>query len=129
MITLVVMSSYIYCGGWDLGRNGMVGFVLVFLLFMASLVVHRDYDKMTSYSFCSLYWLWRFWISFFVWIATWEKILTRNNLIKKGYTLVGWCCMWQCSGEIIDHLLIHYDVSYGLWSLVFITFGIHWGLK
>ena len=60
MITLVVMSSYICWGGWDLGRNGTVGFVLVFLLFMASLVVHRDYDKMTSYSFCSLYWLWRF---------------------------------------------------------------------
>ena len=60
----------------------MVGFVLVFLLFMASLVVHRDYDKMTSYSFCSLYWLWRFWVSFFVWIATLEKILTCDSLIK-----------------------------------------------
>ena len=31
--------------------------------------------------------------------------------------------MWQCNGEMIDHLLIHYDVAYGLWSLVFITFG------
>jgi len=71
----------------------MVGFVIVFMLFTASLVVHRDYDKMTSYSFCLLYWLWRFWVSFFVWIETWEKILTRDNLIKKGYTLVGWCCM------------------------------------
>ena len=27
-----------------------------------------------------------------------------------------------------DHLLIHYDVAYNLWSLVFRTFGIQWVL-
>ena len=42
MITLVVMCSSICWGGWDLGRNGRVGFILVFLLFTASLVIHED---------------------------------------------------------------------------------------
>ena len=28
--------------------------------------------------------------------------------------------------ETIDLLLIHYDLAYGLRSLVFRTFGIHW---
>ena len=32
--------------------------------------------------------------------------------------------MWLWNGEMIDHLLIHFDVAYGLCSLVFITFGI-----
>ena len=32
--------------------------------------------------------------------------------------------MWLWNGAMIDHLLIHYDVAYGLWGLVFITFGI-----
>ena len=42
MITLVVMHSSICWGRWDLGRNGRVGFILVFLLFTASLVIHGD---------------------------------------------------------------------------------------
>ena len=50
--------------------------------------------------------------------------LTCDNLIKQGFTLVGWCCMCQCNGETIDHFYIHCDVVCDLWSLSFRTFGI-----
>lgn len=37
------------------------------------------------------------------------KTLTCDNLIRKGYTLVGWFCMYHCSGETVEHILL---VSY-----------------
>jgi hypothetical protein len=35
-------------------------------------------------------------VHFFVWSAAWNKILTCDNLTKRGYTLVSWCCMCRC---------------------------------
>ena len=65
---------------------------------------------------------WR--VSFFGWTAALLKILTCENLIKRGYSMVSWCCMYHCSGEIVDHLLIHYSVAFELLSFTFRTFGI-----
>ena len=41
---------------------------------------------------------------------------------------MGWCCMCRCSGETVDHLLIHYIDTMDLWSFVFRPFGIQWVL-
>ena len=46
-------------------------------------------------------------VSFFVWTITWGKILTCDNLIKRGFSLVGWCCMCKCNWETVSHLLVH----------------------
>uniref|UniRef100_A0A2N9EHD8 Reverse transcriptase zinc-binding domain-containing protein n=1 Tax=Fagus sylvatica TaxID=28930 RepID=A0A2N9EHD8_FAGSY len=46
-------------------------------------------------------------VAFFIWSMAWGKILTSDNLMHRGYTMVGWCCMCQCDGETVDHLLIH----------------------
>ena len=67
-------------------------------------------------------------ISFFVWISTWDKILTCNNLRGRGLDFVDWCIMCRCNGETIDHLLLRCEKAYQLWSLVFRSFGISWGL-
>lgn len=37
------------------------------------------------------------------------KTLSCDNLIRRGYTLVGWFCMYHCSGETVEHILL---VSY-----------------
>ena len=34
--------------------------------------------------------------SFTLWTVAWGKILTIDNLIKKGLSLVGWYCLCQC---------------------------------
>lgn len=41
-------------------------------------------------------------VSFFLfgWSAAWDKILTIDNLIKRGLLLVNWCCMCPCNGKI-----------------------------
>ena len=65
-------------------------------------------------------------VSFFVWTAAWGKILTIDNLFKKGLSLVGWCCLCRCSRKIVSHLLHHCDIIYALWSEVFSMFGVWW---
>ena len=67
-------------------------------------------------------------VSFFAWSAAWGRILTADNLIRRGYQLVGWCCMCRRDGETIKHLLIHCDKAVGLWSFVLRKFGIAWVL-
>ena len=63
-------------------------------------------------------------VSFFVWSATWEKILTRDILRCRGFDFVDWCIMCHCNGETVNHLLLHCGKAYQLWSLVFRSFGI-----
>ena len=67
-------------------------------------------------------------VAFFIWSAAWGKILTCDNLMRRGYTMAGWCCMCQCAEETVDHLLIHCSAIQPLWSFVFRAFHIHWTL-
>ena len=46
-------------------------------------------------------------VSFFVWTAVGDKILTGNNLQGRDFDFVDWCIMCQCNGETVDHLLLH----------------------
>ena len=69
---------------------------------------------------------WR--VSFFVWIAVWDRILTDDNLSSRRMVFVDWCITCRCNGEKVDHLLLHCDKAYQLWSLVFRSFGIFWVL-
>ena len=61
------------------------------------------------------------------WAATWGRILTTNNLKRRGYQIVDWCYMCRCDEETISHMLLHCEVAYGLWTFVFRSFGIEWG--
>ena len=54
-------------------------------------------------------------VLFFVWTAAWGRYRTHDNLIKRGFTLVSWCCMCRCSGETCAHLLLHCDIASRLW--------------
>ena len=50
-------------------------------------------------------------VSFFLWSAAWGKILTIDDLIKRGLLRVNWCCMCHCCGEKVDYLLIHCEIA------------------
>ena len=62
-------------------------------------------------------------IAFFMWIVAWDRILSCDNLRKKGFVLAGWCCMCKADDESMDHLFIHCGAAQLLWSLVFRSFG------
>jgi hypothetical protein len=52
------------------------------------------------------------------------KILTNDNLIKRKFILVDWCCMCKCSGETTDCLLLHCAVAKVFWTFLFLLFGV-----
>jgi hypothetical protein len=67
-------------------------------------------------------------VAFFMCIVAWDRILTYDNLRKKGFVLAGWCCMCKSDGECVDHVFIHCGAARLLWSLVFRSFGMVWVL-
>ena len=50
-------------------------------------------------------------VSFFLWTTTRDGKLTIDNLVKRGQSLVNWCCLCWCDGESMDHLLLYFNVS------------------
>ena len=65
---------------------------------------------------------------FFLWTVALGKILSFDNLTKWGLPLVNWCCMCWSNGESMDHLLIHCDITFALWGVLFQMLGIWWVL-
>ena len=65
-------------------------------------------------------------VAFFVWTAAKGKILTMDNLRKRGICIVEWCCLCKKSGESPEHLLLHCSYAQALWSFAFSLFGISW---
>ena len=65
-------------------------------------------------------------VSFFVWTASLGKILTLDNLRKRGLIVVDWCCMCKRSGESINHLFLNCEVARALWSVLFALFDVKW---
>ena len=49
-----------------------------------------------------------------------------DNLRLRRLVFVDWCIMCHHCGEMIDHLLLHREMAYWLWSFVFKSFGLSW---
>jgi hypothetical protein len=67
-------------------------------------------------------------VSFFVWTATHGKILTLDNLRKRGIIVADWCCICK-SGESVNYLLLHCEVAQALWNVLFTLFYVTWVMQ
>ena len=65
-------------------------------------------------------------IGVFAWEATWGKVLTLDQLKRRGMTLVNRCFMCEEDEENIDHLLIHCKSAKMLWNLFLSIIGTSW---
>jgi len=65
-------------------------------------------------------------VAFFVWTAALGKILTHDNLRRRGIVVVEWCVMCKKHGESVDHLFLHCDVARVVWSYFYSLFGVEW---
>ena len=63
---------------------------------------------------------------FFSWAASLGKILSTDNLWKRGIIELDWWCMCKRCGESMDHLLLHCPITHSLWTFMLQAFGIHW---
>ena len=67
-------------------------------------------------------------VSFFAWEAYWGKVLTLDQLKKRGRSLANRCFLCGMEEESIDHILIQCSKARGLWELLFALFGVTWVL-
>ena len=65
-------------------------------------------------------------IGVFTWETSWGKVLTMDQLKRRGLTLVNRCVMCEEDEETIDHLLIHCKRAKMLWDLFLSIVGISW---
>ncbi|XP_059657206.1 uncharacterized protein LOC132303802 [Cornus florida] len=65
-------------------------------------------------------------VAFFVWTAVWGKILTIDNLRRRGNCTVNRCCLYKDDEESVDHLLLHCPVANDCWNLIIGLFGMCW---
>jgi hypothetical protein len=65
-------------------------------------------------------------VAFFVWTAIHSKILTLDNLGRRGLVVVNRCWLCETEGESVDHLLLHCAAARDLWNAFFARFGLCW---
>ena len=65
---------------------------------------------------------------FFAWEASWGKVLTLDQLKKRGWILANRCFLCCVEEESIDHILIHCTKARVLWELLFAIFEVNWVL-
>ncbi|WJZ92487.1 hypothetical protein VitviT2T_011477 [Vitis vinifera] len=68
-------------------------------------------------------------VAFFAWEASWGKILTLDQLQRRGYSLANRCFLCLAEAETVDHLLLHCVMTRTLWNLLFSLFGVEWVLS
>ena len=54
-------------------------------------------------------------VSFFAWETSWGKVLTLDQVQKRGWALVNRCCLCQAHEESINHLLLHREKTREVW--------------
>jgi hypothetical protein len=113
-------------------RHGEVDRVVWNLSKRMNFEVKTFYKALICYKAVSFPWkgIWRVKtpkrVAFFVWTVALGKILTHDNLRRRGIVVVEWCVMCKKHGEFVDHFLLHCDVARVVWSSFYSLFGVEW---
>ena len=57
-------------------------------------------------------------VAFFAWEASWGKVLTQEQLQRRGFSLANRCFLCLFEEETVDHLLLHCVKTRVLWNLL-----------
>ena len=64
-------------------------------------------------------------VNFFAWEAMWGRILTMDQLKRRGWVLPSRCYLCKVDEESANHVLIHCPKAAMIWHLIFALFGVH----
>ncbi|KAL6314646.1 hypothetical protein AAG906_026990 [Vitis piasezkii] len=67
-------------------------------------------------------------VGFFALEASWGKVLTLDQLKRRGWAIANRCFLCCAEEESINHIIIHCSKARVLWELVFVLFGVTWVL-
>lgn len=65
-------------------------------------------------------------INIFLWLLLQDKILSLDNLAKKGQIIPNRCSLYKLNLESINHLFIHCPFSSKVWNLLTRDLGFSW---
>ena len=65
-------------------------------------------------------------VGFFAWEVWWGKILTLDQLKKRGFSLVSRCVFCGKDEESLEHLFIHCPKVWCMWTAIFSLSGGGW---
>ena len=67
-------------------------------------------------------------VGFFAWEASWGKVLTLDQIERRGWPITNRCFLCFAEKESINHILIHCTDVRVLWELLFALFSVLWVL-
>ena len=67
-------------------------------------------------------------VGFFAWEASWGKVLTQDQLKRRGWILANRCFLCCVEEETINNILVHCPKARVMWDLVFSLFDVTWVL-
>ena len=65
-------------------------------------------------------------VDFFAWEAAWGKVLTLDQLKRRGRPVANRCYLRENKEETIEHLLVHCQHARTLWEIILEIVGIEW---
>ncbi|KAG9441971.1 hypothetical protein H6P81_017825 [Aristolochia fimbriata] len=66
-------------------------------------------------------------VKMFIWSVAHNRILTRENLVRRGIPLPSLLCpLCEDKQESVDHLLLQCTMAWHIWSWFIDLFGTHW---
>ena len=65
-------------------------------------------------------------VGFFAWEASWGKVMTLDQLKKRGRSLANRCYLCEEEEETLNHLLVHCSKARMLWELILAIVGFGW---
>lgn len=65
-------------------------------------------------------------VNYFSWILLQNKILTTNNLCKRGFQVPNICILYMADVESIPHLFINYPFAQEIWGKMLQLWDLYW---
>ena len=65
-------------------------------------------------------------INIFFWILLQDKILTLDNLVKKGFIIINRCALCKNDYELVNYITLHCSFNKKLWDWVCDLLNMDW---